>query len=117
MNRNAQQPIALPIARSFHVRLWRKWPKRGIFAERDRKSTRLNSSHSQISYAVFCVKKKLNSVLRVLLALAVELVIVSLFLPLYKKRTQSQSDIDNLQNQVHDQTMLLARQPRQVHLL
>src|SRR2546427_6625950 len=27
----------------------------------DRKSTRLNSSHSQISYAVFCLKKKKNS--------------------------------------------------------
>src|SRR2546430_10398443 len=26
----------------------------------DRKSTRLNSSHSQISYAVFCLKKKNN---------------------------------------------------------
>src|SRR2546430_1104636 len=30
----------------------------GKDAERDRKSTRLNSSHSQISYAVFCLKKK-----------------------------------------------------------
>src|SRR5688572_31581789 len=35
----------------------------GLFAmdalvETDRKSTRLNSSHSQISYAVFCLKKK-----------------------------------------------------------
>src|SRR2546430_10029260 len=29
-----------------------------ISKERDRKSTRLNSSHSQISYAVFCLKKK-----------------------------------------------------------
>src|SRR2546430_12612192 len=29
---------------------------------RDRKSTRLNSSHSQISYAVFCLKKKTYSV-------------------------------------------------------
>src|SRR2546430_13687718 len=29
-------------------------------AQRDRKSTRLNSSHSQISYAVFCLKKKKN---------------------------------------------------------
>src|SRR2546430_12897958 len=29
-------------------------------SERDRKSTRLNSSHSQISYAVFCLKKKNN---------------------------------------------------------
>src|SRR5438270_4371907 len=28
------------------------------FIEIDRKSTRLNSSHSQISYAVFCLKKK-----------------------------------------------------------
>src|SRR2546430_13109519 len=28
----------------------------------DRKSTRLNSSHSQISYAVFCLKKKNDSV-------------------------------------------------------
>src|SRR2546430_4649257 len=27
----------------------------------DRKSTRLNSSHSQISYAVFCLKKKTGS--------------------------------------------------------
>src|SRR5688572_31696660 len=28
--------------------------------EKDRKSTRLNSSHSQISYAVFCLKKKIK---------------------------------------------------------
>src|SRR5256886_4764937 len=32
--------------------------------DRDRKSTRLNSSHSQISYAVFCLKKKNNKQLR-----------------------------------------------------
>src|SRR2546430_10230140 len=31
---------------------------RQAFQMRDRKSTRLNSSHSQISYAVFCLKKK-----------------------------------------------------------
>src|SRR2546430_10104116 len=30
----------------------------------DRKSTRLNSSHSQISYAVFCLKKKKHESLR-----------------------------------------------------
>src|SRR5687768_17760258 len=30
-------------------------------ANRDRKSTRLNSSHGYISYAVFCLKKKKNS--------------------------------------------------------
>src|SRR5688572_31077171 len=29
-----------------------------LYGFRDRKSTRLNSSHSQISYAVFCLKKK-----------------------------------------------------------
>ena len=63
------------------------------------------------------VWQRLNSVLRVLLALAVVLVIVSLFLPLYKKRTQSQSEIDNLQSQVNDQKMLLARQTREVNLL
>src|SRR5206468_12799363 len=31
------------------------------WAEADRKSTRLNSSHDQISYAVFCLKKKKNT--------------------------------------------------------
>src|SRR5947207_12723391 len=32
--------------------------KRGIHFDLDRKSTRLNSSHTVISYAVFCLKKK-----------------------------------------------------------
>src|SRR3712207_7240896 len=31
---------------------------RGFQLQRDRKSTRLNSSHANISYAVFCLKKK-----------------------------------------------------------
>src|SRR6266567_8326169 len=31
----------------------------------DRKSTRLNSSHSQISYAVFCLKKKKNTKVKI----------------------------------------------------
>src|SRR3712207_8835970 len=30
------------------------------FLKRDRKSTRLNSSHANISYAVFCLKKKIH---------------------------------------------------------
>src|SRR5688572_32743184 len=35
------------------------FPRRaGTGSHSDRKSTRLNSSHSQISYAVFCLKKK-----------------------------------------------------------
>src|SRR5206468_11177276 len=32
--------------------------KDSLFLDKDRKSTRLNSSHDQISYAVFCLKKK-----------------------------------------------------------
>src|SRR5688572_31880842 len=39
------------------------WTKR---VKQDRKSTRLNSSHSQISYAVFCLKKKSPGSLRAL---------------------------------------------------
>src|SRR2546421_8921928 len=35
----------------------------GGAAKTDRKSTRLNSSHDQISYAVFCLKKKKNKVI------------------------------------------------------
>src|SRR2546427_3453047 len=39
--------------------LTRKWEnERTLRRQVDRKSTRLNSSHSQISYAVFCLKKK-----------------------------------------------------------
>src|SRR3712207_8373270 len=37
-------------------------PRRG----RDRKSTRLNSSHANISYAVFCLKKKKKSIAKIL---------------------------------------------------
>src|SRR3989454_5540675 len=37
--------------------IWQAIPHTG---ERDRKSTRLNSSHLVISYAVFCLKKKKN---------------------------------------------------------
>src|SRR2546430_15730112 len=38
--------------------LYRKMHRHGLARAVDRKSTRLNSSHSQISYAVFCLKKK-----------------------------------------------------------
>src|SRR5437667_7135886 len=42
-------------------------PRSGFpdFGQRDRKSTRLNSSHITISYAVFCLKKKNNIIGRV----------------------------------------------------
>src|SRR2546430_12431120 len=52
----------------------RLWPE-------DRKSTRLNSSHSQISYAVFCLKKK-NSDLYQTLQLQQSL-LTPYLLPLY----------------------------------
>src|SRR3712207_9051181 len=35
--------------------------RRAARRSRDRKSTRLNSSHANISYAVFCLKKKTNT--------------------------------------------------------
>src|SRR2546430_7048025 len=41
-----------------HLRPWGPDQCVATSPERDRKSTRLNSSHSQISYAVFCLKKK-----------------------------------------------------------
>jgi cell division protein FtsB len=63
------------------------------------------------------VWQRLNSVLRVLLAVAVVLVIVSLFLPPYKKLGQGRTEIENLQSQVNEQKMLLARQTREVNLL
>src|SRR5256885_6912667 len=57
---------ALPISRSRRCKARRRWPCRrrtrgaACAAGRgpDRKSTRLNSSHLVISYAVFCLKKK-----------------------------------------------------------
>src|SRR2546430_2898968 len=64
-------------ATEVEVQTWMSWDLRALFdgngdlawqlatriaslveAPEDRKSTRLNSSHSQISYAVFCLKKK-----------------------------------------------------------
>src|SRR3712207_7791511 len=42
--------------RAFHRRA--EGPNGGPMLREDRKSTRLNSSHANISYAVFCLKKK-----------------------------------------------------------
>ena len=38
----------------------------GLIVSQDRKSTRLNSSHGYISYAVFCLKKKKNNTINAL---------------------------------------------------
>ena len=61
--------------------------------------------------------QRLNRILRVLLVIALWLVIVSLFVPPYKKLTQSGAEIDNLQAQVDGQKVLLAHQTREVTLL
>src|SRR6267143_4189683 len=42
---------------------WRRHPRVTRANAADRKSTRLNSSHSSISYAVFCLKKKKKNLL------------------------------------------------------
>src|SRR5206468_10512185 len=49
-------PILPPAMRS--IALPNPEPSSTCSSGRDRKSTRLNSSHDQISYAVFCLKKK-----------------------------------------------------------
>src|SRR5947209_17907092 len=51
---------ALPISIACLAFAMRAWlgPIPGTTFSRDRKSTRLNSSHANISYAVFCLKKK-----------------------------------------------------------
>src|SRR5438270_8976603 len=48
-----QMVEGMPWLGTFHSIIWPTM--------RDRKSTRLNSSHSQISYAVFCLKKKIKN--------------------------------------------------------
>src|SRR5215813_15170167 len=44
-----------------------KRPRPGQHARLDRKSTRLNSSHVRISYAVFCLKKKNTTIVAIYL--------------------------------------------------
>jgi len=61
--------------------------------------------------------QRLNRILGALLLIAIWLVIVSLFVPPYKKLMQSRAGIDNLQAQVNEQKILLARQTREVTLL
>jgi cell division protein FtsB len=63
------------------------------------------------------VWQRLNRVLRVLLFVAFWLVIISLFVPPYKKMSVSRAEIDNLQAQVNEQKTLLAHQTREVTLL
>src|SRR2546427_6938666 len=70
---NTRRPVELSFLIEF-ARAWKKLAKdeqEKALADawqfeamvEDRKSTRLNSSHSQISYAVFCLKKKIVATL------------------------------------------------------
>ena len=61
--------------------------------------------------------QQLNRILRVLLALAAILVIISLFVPQQKRLVAVRGEIEELQQQVTDQKQLLARQTREVNLL
>src|SRR5216683_884650 len=54
-SRNANSASGGTTAASSRLAMLRHLPS---WPRRDRKSTRLNSSHDQISYAVFCLKKK-----------------------------------------------------------
>src|SRR3989440_2115142 len=57
----ASSDCAPPLLAAFIAFLCRALMSSSKFSWRDRKSTRLNSSHDQISYAVFCLKKKKNT--------------------------------------------------------
>src|SRR3712207_8999870 len=70
--RSQQRAQAVAVARSLRGtegdEVWERWAAEAIVSwlvesvlawlDEDRKSTRLNSSHANISYAVFCLKKK-----------------------------------------------------------
>src|SRR5216683_6086403 len=70
MIRRPPRSTLFPYTTLFRSRHGRRGPRRPVerhvrsgrsrtdSARRDRKSTRLNSSHDQISYAVFCLKQK-----------------------------------------------------------
>src|SRR3712207_8626471 len=67
--RGAPGPSTLPLLRRA-VRLLRRYPRMRLVIDvdgtehADRKSTRLNSSHANISYAVFCLKKKKQKLIK-----------------------------------------------------
>src|SRR5690349_22544105 len=54
-------PVANPLRREVEAAADAQGVALDVHIEIDRKSTRLNSSHVEISYAVFCLKKKNNT--------------------------------------------------------
>src|SRR3712207_8196480 len=68
----------LPAISKYYRKLLPFWPiaieqldvmRYDLVISRDRKSTRLNSSHANISYAVFCLKKKKKNKIRTIYAI------------------------------------------------
>src|SRR2546422_7834219 len=55
------EPVRLPHVEAHAIRGSDELLPRPVLQRQDRKSTRLNSSHGYISYAVFCLKKKKNT--------------------------------------------------------
>src|SRR2546428_8500576 len=55
---SASDPVVTGRWRAVHTLRMKKTKNPVVTTGSDRKSTRLNSSHDQISYAVFCLKKK-----------------------------------------------------------
>src|SRR5256885_16356766 len=63
---HSADPVPFGFTVYVHVKVWRSTAPFTLMvrvpsARADRKSTRLNSSHLVISYAVFCLKKKTNT--------------------------------------------------------
>src|SRR5258707_2942558 len=52
--------LSTPVETTVAIELAASWKPFMKSNSKDRKSTRLNSSHANISYAVFCLKKKKN---------------------------------------------------------
>ena len=61
--------------------------------------------------------QQMNHILRVLLFIAAWLLIISFFLPPYKKLQQNRAEMEQLQAQLNEQQALLVRQTKQVSLL
>src|SRR6266511_677499 len=81
--------------------------------------TALHSAEVEHGYADFLARReatvwqRLNRILLVLLIIAIWLVIVSLFVPPYKKLMQSRTEIDRSEEHTSEQQNLLARQTRE----
>src|SRR3712207_7585883 len=59
VSRRRLQRLAEAFERANYLHLEDAYTSYGVTDTPDRKSTRLNSSHANISYAVFCLKKKM----------------------------------------------------------